>query len=688
MQKAAQRFVFAIAYCLAYEDPQTREALRAWWEAAESESLDANEAARTYLEAAEWALSPALDTPDSPLADRQIALVSGGATRIKAYVFESTRLPEIRGASILLDRINLVDLRGLWAKSGCEEGVIYANGGEILGFAPLSQAAGLADAIEQTYHDETLVAQSVAVTRAYTLRQIRQGLLAGQSVDKEAARRLLGHDPAENVTFGSLVTDLALARFRRREANPEAGRLPELRALAHFETVPFARRCSSCDRRAAVVEAPIAVDEFLPLCEPCARKRVCGQQAKKETVTTAWYQKAGFTWDPDIAEAQELRSWAGKFEQWLGNQGRNDYFRSATPGDVLAPNDLNEIAQAAKPDGYLGIVYADGNNMGGLLEHLSTPAEYASFADAVYQATQKAVFAALAQHAPAPIQVERQGVGHRWIYPFEILSIGGDDLFLLVPAHVALSIACAIARNLEQSLLAEEHFDFRYRKPYDWAAVQRCVRADNDAPELQCQVSLSAGVVLADAHTPVYYLERLAEDLLKSAKKRAKQLLRDHGYRGGTVDFLALKSVTMLSGTVEQFRRASLTIGARRPGGTLYARPYTIAETERLLESVRRLKQAGFPRGQLYRLRDGLRAGYQQSVVDYHYFLSRDPKLREAREAIESCWTDEGRPFLHPWRQRWPKRLQDPDVPESIWGDLVDLYDFVPTEEEYAADSR
>ncbi|MEH2027738.1 hypothetical protein [Nostoc sp.] len=40
----------------------------------------------------------------------RIGLVYGGATKIKQYVFEESKLPDIRGASALLDRINLVDL--------------------------------------------------------------------------------------------------------------------------------------------------------------------------------------------------------------------------------------------------------------------------------------------------------------------------------------------------------------------------------------------------------------------------------------------------------------------------------------------------------------------------------------------------------------------------------------------------
>ena len=51
-----------------------------------------------------------------PLKDQkqQVGLVLGGATKIKGYFLESARLPEIRGASALLDRINLEDVPALF----------------------------------------------------------------------------------------------------------------------------------------------------------------------------------------------------------------------------------------------------------------------------------------------------------------------------------------------------------------------------------------------------------------------------------------------------------------------------------------------------------------------------------------------------------------------------------------------
>jgi CRISPR-associated protein Cmr2 len=48
--------------------------------------------------------------PDLWQQSIHIGLVYGGATKIKGYVFEAAKLQDIRGASALLDRINLIDL--------------------------------------------------------------------------------------------------------------------------------------------------------------------------------------------------------------------------------------------------------------------------------------------------------------------------------------------------------------------------------------------------------------------------------------------------------------------------------------------------------------------------------------------------------------------------------------------------
>jgi CRISPR-associated protein Cmr2 len=594
-----ERFVRAIAYCL-QQDGHTGD----------------------LAGLARWALRPGSDERPPGDSSLQVALISGGATKIKGYVFESARLPEIRGASALLDRINIQDVPLLWKKPppegvGCLDCIIYANGGEILAFAPTNQAAWLADEIERIYTQETLVAQSVAVWMPFSLQQIRNGLLSGVEIDRTIAKQLMGYNPADNATFGSLVAPLALAKYRRREENLSSNR--SIRQISHFETFPFARRCSSCERRAAVVNARVGKDDK-PLCEPCARKRIFGQLIKSEAAARTWWDGQGFAWEPE-SDAEPAKSWATRFEEWLiKNPSLKQSYADEPIGEVLkeldflkVANDLEEIGQISNPKGFIGVIYADGNNMGQLLENLRTPMEYSGFAQAVYDANQDAVFESLARNLSVS-HIKRKDTGEVLAHPFEILSIGGDDVFLLVPAHTALNIACDIAAKVEEKLAGHPLFDCA--QSYVWNSAQRCKGA---IPSLQSRVSLSVGVVLVDAHVPIYYLEDLAGQLLKSAKRRTKYLKQEKNYYGGTIDYVALKSVSMISGSIDDFRKKARTA----PGLRRFARPYTILEMRALLQSIKDLKDSGFPKSQLYRLRNSLGASRLQATIDYLYFLSR-----------------------------------------------------------------
>ena len=215
-----------------------------------------------------------------------------------------------------------------------------------------------------------------------------------------------------------MTSALALERLRVREGNPLQQKT--LKPPPRYETTPYARRCRSCEHRNAVVEAPLGAW----LCEPCARKRVFGQKAKRENpFALRWFHKAGFEWEPLAA-----RAWGTRFEEWLIGPERMElaqrYYQQAPRAAVQPAEDLEDIAGAGQPEGFLGVIYADGNNMGALLEELSTPLRYQAFAQTCYHTTIEATFTALATH----LHPHRHA--GQWRHPFEILSIGGDDVFL------------------------------------------------------------------------------------------------------------------------------------------------------------------------------------------------------------------------------------------------------------------
>ncbi|MGB3294768.1 MAG: hypothetical protein WBB01_17425, partial [Phormidesmis sp.] len=245
----------------------------------------------------------------------KIGLVYGGVTKVKSYVFESADLHEIRGASDLLDRINLVDLpaffhaetsdqfpqcqqaaeycskvvRGEWldkekkfkglSDALIPELIIYSTGGNILAFCPVDYAEQLADAIERRYTEETLTANSCAVARSFRLLETRLGLLPedlsqvrwldwySEHHAHPLVSQLLGiaAEPTpekdevsarfeQQKSFSELVTQLTIDFEQRRSGRDTQSNRVSRRYPPMFETHPYLRRDQS-ESRSAVFQS-------------------------------------------------------------------------------------------------------------------------------------------------------------------------------------------------------------------------------------------------------------------------------------------------------------------------------------------------------------------------------------------------------------------------------------------------
>jgi CRISPR-associated protein Cmr2 len=657
------------------------------------------------------------------LWNSQIGLVYGGATKIKQYVFEAAKLPDIRGASALLDRINLIDLPAFFGKGRksitiekwladnfpglaaalIPDLVIYSTGGNILAFCPAAFVDDLANAIEKRYTEETLTANSCAVGRKFKPLEIRLGLLPND-IEKtfwlEKYNKNLNHHLIkgyfsqtdvssqqafeERKSFNELAGKLASLFNQRRSGNDSETR-PSRCYPPMFETHPYIVRDES-DRRSAVMRAEGLPNQPL-FSESLARKRIVGQIAKRDDIDKNWYSQAGFNWETGEIY---IPSWVKQFEDFLqqNNLEKQYYNNIKNPDEARS---LIEIGNASQPNGFVGYIYADGNNMGGYIQKIQTPQQYKQFSDDIFEATKESVYHALAKHLhPHQLhdlkdeeKVHRNG---RWIHPFEILTIGGDDVMLIVPADKALAIAQTIGEEFERILLSKGK---RYKedKKYNPELVHRYQITDKISGTNQCKLSMSTGVLITADDTPIYYAQKLTEQLLKSAKKQAKELKKEkYKYYGGTVDFLVMKSVTMISSNISEFRSEGLTKYTNKQQKLkLYAAPYTLHELGGLLTTAQALKTSEFPRSQLYQIRSLLEQGKQTAILNYRYFRVRlsDKKAQELlNREFEQAWCEakSNNGNLAPWMS-----LQEEENKvsyETIWREIVDLYPFIAKQQD------
>ena len=675
----------------------------------------------------------------------KIGLVYGGATKIKGYVFDSAKLPEVRGASAILDRINLVDLpaffhgeesdrfpecnntsesikycRDLRKRLSDEEGgvvsqlfaalipelIIYSTGGNILAFCPAAFVDDLANLIEKQYTKETLTANSCAVGEIFRLLEIRFGLLKENIADTPWLNFYQQHKDNEIVktyfkdrditleelerkkSFNEIVGKLAAHFNQRRNGNDIYAR-PSRRYPPMFETHPYLIRDTS-DRASAVAKTELPNNPNLS--ESLARKNYMGRKTKIES-NEGWFKHAGFKW-----EAGEVVNWVKKFEDYLDLEENlkksQKYYRGEKDEKAKEAKDLEHIGNSAK--NFVAFVYADGNNMGGYIQGIKTPQEYIEFSRDVFEATEESVYRALAEHLhPQKLNNLTKSNAENYegqiVHPFEIITIGGDDVLLIVPANKALEISHTIGVEFEQILLSKRD---KY-KLKDSGAIAKsvdCHRYEGKIAEpSDCILSTSIGVLITSCSTPIYYADRLVSQLLKSAKKKAQTLKRGYQYYGGTVDFLVLKAVTMISSDLNAFREEGLVKIKGNNQLKLYATPHTFHELAGLINTAKALKEAEFPRSQLYQIRSFLERGKNTAMLNYRYFrvrLTLAEKQKLLEEHFEQAWcnakTNNGN--LAPWMSVIEKNQKASY--ETIWREIVDIYPFIELEDKQTSEQE
>jgi hypothetical protein len=512
---------------------------------------------------------------------------------VKNYVFATSKLREIRGASALLDEINEIRIREIIDPKPTDpkrpERVVYAGGGTALAeLEDSDEADALIKEVERLYRRETISAE---VTGAWI------------------------EVPDSRVLFGEAVNELNYKLRARKEA-----KLPRRSVV----TSPVLKVCESCGLYPAARRSE-AKDNLI--CDPCALKRQANRQVRKGKVRS---------------RLAELLEYAGSQGKWPDISIEEN-----------APQDFNDIGAVATPKGYIGFIYCDGNRMGDLLSKLGTRESFKEFSVGVRQILQEITFAALLKHFPD----QRCLPDHKRkpVLPFEIIFIGGDDMVLVVAADKAIELAIYLCQE----------FELRTRPLLEQVG----------RPAQREHLSLSAAVVLAHASLPIYHLQSIADDLLKSAKREGQRRNEADNVEVGHIDFHVVTASASEAPLLMRKTDWTREEGAIR----LTERPYTAEDLQRLLGRIRALKQTGFPSSKLQMLYESILGGSKVQAMFRWAFVAgrakrnKEPERDQMRKLFEFFLDGTG-PVIWPWRECKPGRLSTPML------DVAELYDFTKTE--------
>jgi hypothetical protein len=507
-----------------------------------------------------------------------LCLLMGDTDAIKGYVYETQALPEIRGASQILVELE-EEVRKLFHDWLVEECLIYCGGGGFLAIVPASMAENLKQEIERLYLERTQVATvTVASSEPLGYVQFSRGL--APHTDEEV-RNLSGQRVAGDLLFSHFEALLA-DRTKRKNfgelVSALTGRLQQakrMRELApFFETLPVYRRCDSCGKRAAQ-KWDVTKEEWL--CEVCNQKRQKGRQERRDFVTA--------------------------FQEWARQkQGFEGKFRH--------PEDLDTLAGAG---GRIALLYADGNNMGELLQLMPSPASYRHFSQVLESATRDSLFAAIwTVFGEDRLKDASQPV------PFEIIALGGDDVVVIVPAEYGWALALQVLKEFEN------HPDIQRLEQ------ELSGRLGEGVFRRPISLTLSAGLAIADVKYPVSFLFALAEGLLKQAKKLARER------RTSTLCHLWLRA-PVISEKADAVLDALYKRNSRQQTAMLTARPYTREDAEKLTNLAQQLTE--LPTTQRRTLAEALERGVHVSL---NYALYQAARRKGRQEVLLRAFEELG----------------------------------------------
>lgn len=452
-------------------------------------------------------------------------LVLFDANHIKDYVFATGRLKEIRGASAVvreateraaLDRV----AQAVLGRPLVDDEIIYAGGAAgALVLANEANGRSFTDELRRAYRRATGGATLSAIHQ-HIVGETNTAFAAAQKQAARALARAKASTPhAEAIVGGDYIRFCASDRLRpasNYDDNPDAPGRP----IFYSAATAHKRELGSQTRRAYLNEQHLFWQEFV--------RHVTSDQLDD---TTVWKDAAA------LSNGQ----------------------------------DLSDIGDQAQPGDYIALVYADGDGIGKLIEktvNQNGVEGYRTISRALEESATIAAADALAaayQSWPQRVRERTQLMSEPPRLPFEVITIGGDDVLLICTGEAGLLVAVTLARRF-----GEEMSERGY-----------------------AGVSASVGVVIAHASHPIVNLRDRAGELLKSAKRATAH--------GGGVDFHIVSTPGLEPIARVRSEQYIPPHGQNADKLRYTCRPYSLAQMNTLMVYAGQVaKLPGSKRAQLY----------------------------------------------------------------------------------------
>jgi hypothetical protein len=341
------------------------------------------------------------------------------------------------------------------------------------------------------------------------------------------------------------------------------------RPYSAISSLQYMERCSACGAWGASESRSVKKDEDKPshLCRICALKLDARNRRRINIPFFGGPSVDGFKGIRIDDEKTEGESLFVPYPEYEQNKKIKDF---------------KDIAQKSSPP-YIGIFYADGNEMGDLIHKRKNVEEYSETSTKIQEENKKA------------LEEAAKKVSDDDGFPGLVLIKGGDDLLAVLPADKSLEFA-------------------------------RLFLEKTSKPESAYKNGICGGLVLSRPNIPFSILYEKADELVTNAKRQVWRLKKDTSNEISTpagmsaIDFM-LVTTPMIDQLDRKAERRIYQMEADAYKFTMFtARPYMLEEYRQLIETIRKLKKIQVPRRLFMDLKD-----------IFHPPLSANSSIEEAR---------------------------------------------------------